>query len=415
VTKRSLWLSSLLALSGVIACGDDDRPGVGPGRDAGTLDGGGGGTDGAMMSLPDTGPRPDPFDPANGCGAAAIPTERVPGSVLLVFDYSGSMDDAPGGGSGATKWDLATGAINDVLASVPDDLNMGLMLFPDPGESSDCNVVTTPQVGVGPLSTTRSMIMSRLTGTPNGGQTPIIDASRAGWNYMLSLDAPGQKGIIVVSDGGETCNGELADEMAVHSEAQTNNLAYGMSTYAVGLTTSNSLLSGLAFYGGTPRTDTCEADCSANDRICMNDSDCTRGATCQSIVPFPVPGFPDLRACMGGTTSECCHYVASSGGFRAEFEAALEDIAQRFLESCVFELPRGSDPGSFDAGQVNVGVTFTGEERQVLGRSSDDGVDSWNYTSDAYESIVIQGPICEELLSGNAVVEIVLGCPTILI
>ncbi|MCU0674097.1 MAG: hypothetical protein MUE69_15035 [Myxococcota bacterium] len=416
MTKRSIFLSSLLALAGVVACGDDDRPGITRDGGGGGLDSGGGPLPDGSPPRPDVGPPPDPFDPRNGCGAAAIPTERVPGSVLLVFDYSGSMDDTPGGsGSGATKWDLATGAINDVLASVPDDLNMGLMLFPDPGESSDCNVVTAPQVGVGPLSSTRSMIMSRLTGTPNGGQTPIIDASRAGWNYMLSLDAPGQKGIIVVSDGGETCNGELSDEMAVHMEAQTNNLAFGLSTYAVGLTTSNSLLSGLAFYGGTPRTDTCEADCSANDRLCSSDADCTRGATCQSIVPFPVPGFPDIRACTGGTTSECCHYVASSGGFRAEFEAALEEIAQRFLESCVFELPRGTDPSTFDPSQVNVGVTFSGEERRVLGRSSDDGVDSWNYTSDAYESIVIQGPICEELLSGDALVEIVLGCPTILI
>jgi hypothetical protein len=406
VTKRSIFLSSLIALAGVGACGDDDRPGI-------TRDGGGGGLDSGdglpdgSPPRPDVGPPPDPFDPRNGCGATAIPTERVPGSVLLVFDYSGSMDDAPGGGSGSTKWDLATRAINDVLASIPDDLNMGLMLFPDPGESSDCNVVTAPQVGVGPLSTTRSMIMSRLTGTPNGGQTPIIDAARSGWNHMLSLGTPGQKGIIVVSDGGESCEREAADEVAAHMEARTNNLAYGVTTYAVGLTADNSLLSGLAFYGGTSRSDTCVAECTSEGRPCSTDADCSRGATCFSVL--------GLGSCTGGSTAECCHYSATSGGFAAEFEAALEEIAQRFLESCVFELPRGTDPSMFDPSQVNVGVTFEGEERRVLGRSPDDGVDSWNYTSDAYESIIIQGPICEELLNGDALVEIVLGCPTILI
>ncbi len=408
MTKRSIFLSSLIALAGVGACGDDDRPGI-------TRDGGGGGLDSGGGPLPDgaprpdVGPPPDPFDPRNGCGAAAIPTERVPGSVLLVFDFSASMNDDPRGGDGTpTKWDLATDAINGALMSVPDDLNVGLMLFPDPAQR-DCNVSPTPQVEVGPLGTTRAAIASRLSSTPNGGNTPVISASRLGWNYMLGLSNPGQKGIIVVTDGGENCDTDVADEMAVHMEARTQNLAYGVSTYAVGLTTSNSLLSGLSYYGGTARTDTCVPDCSANERPCNTNADCTRGATCQSVFGLPI------QICMGGTTAECCHYDVTAGGFAAEFETALEEIAQRFLESCVFELPRGSDPSMFDPNQVNVGVTFEGEERRVLGRSSDDGVDSWNYTSEANESIVIQGPICEELLSGDALVEIVLGCPTILI
>lgn len=404
-------LASLLVLAGstgLSGCGDDPR--TGPARDGG----GGGGIDSGPLpdgtiSRPDTGPAPDPFDPRNGCGATAIETQRIPGSVLLVFDFSASMNDDPRGGDGSpSKWDLATDAINGALMSVPDDLNVGLMLFPDPAER-DCNVNPTPQVPVGPLSTTRSAISSRLSSTPNGSQTPVIPAARQGWNHMLSLGTPGQKGIIVVTDGGENCETDRGDEMAVHMEANTQNLAYGVTTYAVGLTTSNSLLSGLAYYGGTPRNDTCVPDCNSEGRPCTTNADCTRGATCQSVFGLPV------QFCMGGSSAECCHYDVTEGGFAAEFEAALEEIAQRFLDSCVFDLPRGSDPGSFDAGQVNVGVTFSGEERTVLGRSEDSSVDSWNYTSDAYESIIIQGPICEELLSGNATVEIVLGCPTILI
>ena len=69
----------------------------------------------------------------------------------------------------------------------------------------------------------------------------------------------------------------------------------------------------------------------------------------------------------------------------------------------------------FDPGLVNVGVTFEGEDRTVLRRSSDPAVDSWNYVDDTHESILIQGDICDRLLDGSAVVEIVLGCPTILI
>ncbi|MBX3247318.1 MAG: VWA domain-containing protein [Myxococcales bacterium] len=400
----SRWLG-LFSLMALIACGDDDRPGRDGG--GGGLDGGGG--DGDILR-PDVGPQPDPFDPRNGCGSAAIQTEQVPGSLLLVFDDSGSMTNEVGGG---TYWSVATGAINSVLESVSDELSVGLLLFPGPANACDIN--RTPQVAVAPLSETRTAIRSALSITPRGGVTPIINAAEAGWQHMLSLAVPGQNGVIVVTDGAENCSRTGADERAVHDAARTNNLAYGVKTFAVGLTTSNSLLSGLAYYGGTPRTSTCMPECSPNGRECTTNADCEGGARCESALPFPVPGFPDLRVCQGGAEAECCHYNVSSAGFASEFETALREIAQRFLDSCVFRLPRGTDPSMFDAGQVNVGVTFDGEDRTVLRRSSDPDSNSWNYTSDEYESIVIQGPICERLLDENAVVEIVLGCPTLLI
>lgn len=395
----------LFLLMGLIACGDDDRPG---------RDGGGSGRDGSVgpdgeVLRPDVGPQADPFDPRNGCGSAAIETEQVPGSLLLVFDDSGSMTGEVGGG---TRWSVATSAINSVLESVSDELSVGLLLFPGPANA--CELDRTPQVAVAPLSETRAQIRSALSITPGGGVTPVINAAEAGWLHMLGLTVPGQKGVIVVTDGAENCSTASGDEAAAHDAARTNNLAYGVKTFAVGLTTSNSLLSGLAYHGGTPRSATCVPDCSPNGRTCTSDADCDGGATCQSAAPFPVPlPLPDV--CQGGAEAECCHYNVSSGGFSAEFETALREIAQRFLDSCVFRLPRGTDPSMFDAGQVNVGVTFDGEERTVLRRTSDSDSDSWNYTSEEYESIVIQGPICERLLDENAVVEIVLGCPTLLI
>ena len=64
---------------------------------------------------------------------------------------------------------------------------------------------------------------------------------------------------------------------------------------------------------------------------------------------------------------------------------------------------------------MNVGVTFEGESRTVLRRGSDGTMDSWNFVDTDNETLVIQGDICERLLDESATVEIVLGCPTILI
>ncbi len=432
--RRLPFLMALL----LVACDAGPRP---PG---GRTDGGGGsdggGMDGSMMMSIDSSVPPrdagffDPFDPDGGCSANAIPTSRVPGSLLLVFDRSGSMSDTPGGddpmSGDPSKWDLARGAINSVLGSIPDDLSMGLMLFPT-GMGEECDVTLgsgVPHVAIAPLSTSRPQIMTALSGaSASGGVTPIFDALRAGYDYLDTLDTPGQRGIVLVTDGAENC--DLEDQDAVYAQVTSERTMNNYLTYAVGLTTSNATLSTIAYNGGTPRNDTCLPQCTTD--TCLSDADCTGAGTCTTIIAG-FPGFcgcatdadcPDPLRCetipfLGSQcsgTPNCCHYDASEGSFRADFEAALDEIARRFLDSCVFDLPRGADPSTFDPTQVNVGVTFSGEMRTVLGRSTDSGIDSWNFVSDEHEAIIIQGPICDRLLMGDATVEIVLGCPTILI
>ncbi|MEM7605755.1 MAG: VWA domain-containing protein [Myxococcota bacterium] len=405
-----LLLGCFLLVGG--ACSDDSRTRP-PIRDLGTGDTSAdsatadSGADSSFeVGMLDMLPPVDPFDPVNGCGASATETQRLPGSLLLVFDESGSMNRAPGGGDappGGSRWDLATDAISSVVTSLPDGLNMGIMLF-----GSSCDVSPTPQVEVGPLGETRDAILAQLTGTPGGGQTPAMDASRAAWDYLRPLPIQGQRGIILVTDGNEEgCGNDSGDNPVFHGDARTNNLAFGITSFAVGLSTTNNLLSGLAFNGGTPRTPTCNAMCTLDGELCDSNADCP-GGSCG--IPFPVP-IPIPDTCNGTPSTECCHYDVSSGSFQTQFEEALEDITETFLDSCVFELPAST----VNTDLVNVGVTFEGEERQVLPRSTDATINSWNYPSSGATSIVIQGPVCDELLAGDATVEIVLGCPPIII
>jgi hypothetical protein len=401
--------------------------------------------DGGMSMREDSGRvirdagRIDPFDPDSGCGSDRIPTERVPGQLLLVFDRSGSMREAPNGEDATSrnpsKWDRSRNAIQSVLASVSDDLGMGLMLFPT-GEGSECDPMLSanvPQVPVAPLATNRARINSTLSGaSPSGGVTPIFDAVRAGYDYLDTLTGAGQRGLVVVTDGAENCDDRDRDAVMAQVAAERENNDY--LTYVVGLTTSNSDLSTMAFNGGTPRNDTCLPECTTP--VCLSNADCPGGNQCAQplagfpgmcacttnadcpaplrceALPFPFPGLPPAQ-CSG--TPNCCHYDASASSFQPDFEAALQEIARRFLDSCVFDLPRGSDPTMFDPALVNVGVTFEGESRTVLFRGSDPNVSSWDFTSGEHRSIVIQGPICDRLLNESANVEIVLGCPTILI
>ncbi len=258
------------------------------------VDGGGGngdgsvspGTDGQVPPRPDAAPF-DPFDPANACGSSTIPTTRVPGSLMIVFDRSGSMRDTPDGGDASStdpsKWDLATGVIDSVLSSVSDELSAGLMLFPS---NSDCGVPSTPDVPIAPLSTTRSQIQSALSGTGPGGNTPAFDALTAAYQQLDVLTTPGQRGVVLVTDGGESCNLDSRDTvlMRVQTEHDTKNRL----TFAVGLGYADNNLSTIAYNGGTPRNDTCMPMCTSNS--CLDDSECGAGSCVKiasSICPVP--------------------------------------------------------------------------------------------------------------------------------
>jgi hypothetical protein len=433
MTSRYLLLCSALS----IAC----SPGGNGRRDGGgelLPDGGFRQNDGRVIDPRfDAGPPFDPFDPDNACGISVVPTERVPGHLLVLFDRSSSMDTPPSGESGATKWELAVAAINSVLGTVSDELSMGLLLFPT-GEGSECDVSLSggvPQVPVGLLSETRATILELLeTADPEGGDTAMFDALRAGWNYLDTLDVVGQRGVVLVSDGADTCDESDGDAVLMQAATELRDNDY--LTFVVGLDQSNNELSSLAFNGGTPRNDTCLPECTMD--LCRSDADCPGAGTCSAFAfgfgfcacstdadcvspqtceapPFcvPLPGFPCDPTCAG--ESNCCHYNAASDTFQADFEMALAEISRRFLQSCVFEVPRGADPSTFDPSLVNVGVTFEGEMRTVLPQSDDDSTNSWDYTDDTHRTLEIQGPICDRLLMSPGNVEIVLGCPTILI
>lgn len=335
-------------------------------------------------------PPADPFDPAAACGAATVATERVPGRLLLVFDRSISMREDVNGDPPdlePSKWSLCERAVRKLMRAPKirvGDLHFGLLLFPTGEGERECAVALgpgVPHVPVGPLSSTQAEIEARLEAGPKGGVTPIVAALAAGYRHLGTLPENGEKGLILVTDGAENCDRGLRQTMVERAERERDE--QGHLTFVVGLGRSSDFLSSLAKAGGTAKNATCEAACEP-------------------------PIFSTARP-------NCCHYDVESGNFAREFEAALTEIAGRFVDSCVFRLPRGEDPSRFDPNLVNVGVTFEGESRRVLKQGSNPDEDSWNYSTPEKDAIVIQGPVCEALKTSPADVEIVLGCPTVLI
>ena len=319
-----------------------------------------------------------------GCGYAEFPTERDPGMLLLVYDQSCSMVECPDGSTEgcaacptSSKWELAQAGMQAVLQDLPDELRMGLILYPS-GGGLGCNVASSPDVAPAPLSSTRQPILDALNITPDGGGTPTFAGLQLGYQTLAQLSDTGNKAVLLVTDGAWNCGGLEVSNMIF--DAAT--LAYdnhGFKTFVVGIQEPSALLSHLAHVGGTDRVVGCNPDY----------------ATLQNPLVPTCESSPDT----------CCNYTIGQD-VTTELVAALEAIASQLLDSCVFPVPKGTDPSQFDPSLVNVYV-----DGELVYPDDQQG---WGYLEGGTDFIEIYGALCDELLAGTKdEVVIQLGCPTV--
>jgi hypothetical protein len=329
------------------------------------------------------------------CAAATYTGKKIPASLLILLDRSGSM-------SKDGKWAAAVSALQKALASADNDLPVGLLFFPegkwslggcaltpnDPAcasvyADSGCkDIKTTPDVPVDILTKTRAAITGKLTSTsPNGDTTPTRWGLKNSWAYMQKLSAKADRFVVLVTDGEPTVYSpkttvggfsipesaiECKDQMTIEAEALAASSGMPpVKTFVIGAPGSEKAsphLSRIAVNGKTRRTPTCDP---------------TKGE---------------------------CHYQIGSGSFETDLEKALNDITGK-IATCIFEVPTGTD---VDPNRVNVSVDATDAYRDET------HADGWDYTDGTKTRIEIHGPLCDQIKKNpsTVVVKIVLGCVT---
>jgi Ca-activated chloride channel homolog len=143
--------------------------------------------------------------PLTGSPASAtpVPTDgKRQGSLLLVLDASGSMKEPAGGGR--TRFQAATSAMREVLGALPGDLDVGLRVYGSkisdgPGSCQDSELV----VPVTPLN--RKAIRAALSEARPLGNTPLAHSLQ---QAAQDLPEEGQRTIVLISDGEESCGGD---------------------------------------------------------------------------------------------------------------------------------------------------------------------------------------------------------------
>jgi len=128
-------------------------------------------------------------------------------TVELILDASGSMNaQLPGG---ETRLAAAKTAVAKVVALLPKDTDLAFRAYghQSPREKHDCND-TQLLVSFGAAGGNGAQIESSARGLTARGYTPITRVLELAAKDFISGGKKGEKAIVLVSDGKETCDGD---------------------------------------------------------------------------------------------------------------------------------------------------------------------------------------------------------------
>jgi hypothetical protein len=119
----------------------------------------------------------------------------------IVLDVSGSMNTALGDG---TRWTTALKVLQEVVGTLPDDVNVGLRVYGHryPSKSAQTCQDTELLVPIGKLD--RDRLVKATSALKPRGETPLV---RSVLKTVDDLKKAGGGSVILITDGEESCQG----------------------------------------------------------------------------------------------------------------------------------------------------------------------------------------------------------------
>lgn len=142
------------------------------------------------------------------CSSSVITATEEEVSLFLVVDRSGSMDE-PAVGYPGSRWNGVKTAIANLTNAVQDDVELGLMLYPERLSEDQCGA---GEVAVAPALSSASMIQSALdspTWEPEGG-TPTAASLSVARSFLAGRSTDRRRAVVLATDGGPNCNAQLS-------------------------------------------------------------------------------------------------------------------------------------------------------------------------------------------------------------
>lgn len=174
----------------------------------------------------------------------------APARVMVVLDKSSSMQT--GTIEGETKWNIAVGGLDQLLATYQAKAEFGLMTYPNPNQCGP------GALDVAPALNNKASILSQLTTPPptGGNYTPMAQTLEVAATLPSLASAPGPRHLVLITDGWQYCVPYEASTRFDGTAAVEALAGMGITTWIVGFgaEVDAAALNRMAVAAGTTRT-----------------------------------------------------------------------------------------------------------------------------------------------------------------
>jgi hypothetical protein len=356
-----------------------------------------------------------PLDPeevasldAEACAGWKAEPEPDNAILMLVVDTSGSMDVAPDGGNGPTKWDTTESALQSAIEGLPATTGVGVLFYPGRGRVSESNDPRDPSVCVNfdetlplrllgnPGSDVRADIDGALSRISPQGGTPTHDAYDFALAQLMATDLYGSKHMLLITDGQPTfsqnCVGsglvsEPVEEQPIVSAVEQARQGEEVRTFVIGSPGSE-----LSWTG--------------------NDGDQQGEDTRPWLSRAAEVGGTEKTSCSHSGEPYCHFDMSVEPNFEQGLKNALASITGSIV-SCGYDLPTPPSGETLDPNAVNVVLTTSGGENLLVLR--DDGAscsEGWRFTDSG--GVELCEASCQRVQSdAGARLQLLFGCATL--
>ncbi len=133
------------------------------------------------------------------------PASKTRKNLEIILDASGSMKTVLA--DKKTRWDVALETLDQVLGNLPDDFNVGLRMYGHRESSRSPKTCTDSELLWPIRKLDRKGILTRVSRYKPKGETPLVYSAL---QSPADLKAVGGGTVILITDGEESCKGDMA-------------------------------------------------------------------------------------------------------------------------------------------------------------------------------------------------------------
>lgn len=338
-------------------------------------------------------------DPATSCAGWAEEPESAASVLEFIIDVSGSMNSTTAATAGATKWAVTQKSLHNAIDALPSALPVGLTFFPNMRLSAAYTarpvtacVNSSNDVAIAALSDTqRTLLTSTVDGmrVNTNGATPTHDAYNVALANIRTNTSPGQKYLVLITDGQPTqslgCIGSGMTSSPEPTQPVIDAIAQAYTNDQV-----------KTFVVGSPGS---EKNVSTNA-----DSRDWLSAAARA-------GGTDTPGCSDQGPQYCHFDLSTASDFGKALSDALGTIAKTVI-SCDYRVPSAGAGKEIDTSRVNmIYDNGAGSYSLVLPSGTSTCQKGWGFTDASLSKLSVCNETCALLQSNpKARVTLVFGC-----